>query len=168
VDIGVWMSRGTLREKLALRRDLNPEAAWNLTHWPTGIAEGQNRLFVACDGVWSGYFTLAADALYHPDDAAAPFTVLFDTRTWTPMPPTPAKRFRGFTYQVPLVLGTSGVCPELGTTAETRRPRRTRRTGSDRAPSRRVSPRESPGAVDSTPGRQHTTLRRTINRQRPT
>ena len=101
MDIGIWMSRTVLREKLKLKSERNPEAAWNLRRWPQGFGEGENRLFVALDGMWRGYFKLSPDALYNPDDEAVPYTILFDTRTWTPIPSTPVKRFRGFTYQVP-------------------------------------------------------------------
>ncbi len=34
------------------------------------------------------------DALYHPDDMRTPYSLLFDTRTWTPIQPVPVKRFR--------------------------------------------------------------------------
>ena len=105
MDIGVWMSRDTLEDKLALRGDKNPEGAWNLTRWPSGFVEGEeNRLFVASEGAWRGYFQLADGALVNRADPTAGFSLLFDTRTWTPMPPQPRTRFRGFTYKVPAVL----------------------------------------------------------------
>src|SRR3990172_85114 len=95
------MSRAVLREKLKLKGERNPEAAWNLRRWPQGFGEDENRLFVASDEMWRGYFKLSPDALYNPNDEAVPYTILFDTRTWTPIPHTPVKRFRGFTYGVP-------------------------------------------------------------------
>jgi hypothetical protein len=102
VDIGVWMSRETLEDKLALRQDSNPQAAWNLNRWPSGFREGeQNRLLVASEGAWRGYFRLADHVLVNRADPAAAYTLLLDTRTWTPIPPVPATRFRGFTYKVP-------------------------------------------------------------------
>ncbi len=55
-------------------------------------------------GTWRGYFVLAADALYSPDAVYGAYTLLFDTRTWTPISQTAAKRFRGFTYDLPLVV----------------------------------------------------------------
>jgi len=101
VDIGVYMSRATLNEKLSLRREANPETAWNLRAWPQGFREGElNRLFVAADQCWRGYFTFT-HALFNPRDQAVPYAILFDTRTWTPVSPAPARRFRGFTYDVP-------------------------------------------------------------------
>jgi hypothetical protein len=101
MDIGVWMSKQTLAHKLEARHEKNPEQAWNLSKWPTRFSEpGENRLFVAAKGKWRGYFKLSKDALYNPNDAT-PYTLLFDTRTWTTIPPTPVKRFRGFTYKTP-------------------------------------------------------------------
>ncbi len=103
MDIGVCMSRSVLAQKLEARTERNPEEAWNLVRWPQGLSGNrENRLFVACDGRWLGYFKLSPDALYNPDDRA-PYTLLFDTRTWTPIPSAPANRFRGFTYDVPSV-----------------------------------------------------------------
>jgi len=98
------MGRATLDDKLSLRGHDNSVATWTLRRWPSGYQErGQNRLFVASAGAWRGYFVLATDALVNFDDPAAPYTLLFDTRTWTPVRPTKAKPFRGFTYQVPSV-----------------------------------------------------------------
>lgn len=105
MDIGIWMNATTLDEKLEARDEKNTEQAWNLARWPTGLSEkGEHRLFVASDGASRGYFRLAKDALYNPEDERTPFTILFDTRTWTTIPPTPAKRFRGFTYKVPAIV----------------------------------------------------------------
>ena len=102
MDIGVWMSAEALKHKLQARDEHNTEQTWNLTRWPTGFTEdGEHRLFVATSGCWRGYFTLSGEALFNPDDESAPFTLLFDTRGWTPIPPIPAKRFWGFTYNVP-------------------------------------------------------------------
>jgi hypothetical protein len=101
VDIGVCMSRATLRDKLSLRHDPNPETTWNLKTWPQGFRDGDlNCLFVAADGAWRGYFTFT-DALFNPRDRAAPYAILIDTRSWTPISPVPVHRFRGFTYDVP-------------------------------------------------------------------
>lgn len=109
MDIGVWMSPETLREKLALRGDRNPEATWSLSRWPSGWREGEGlRLFVASKGAWRGCFEVA-EALVNRADPAAAYTLLLDTRTWTPIPPVPARRFRGFTYEVPaLAVDPSG------------------------------------------------------------
>ena len=101
MDIGVWMSRQTLAHKLEARHEKNPEQAWNLSRWPTQFSEpGENRLFVAVEGKWRGYFKLSKDALYNPNDTT-PYTLLFDTRTWTTISPVSVKRFRGFTYKTP-------------------------------------------------------------------
>jgi hypothetical protein len=95
------MSRATLNEKLSLRRQPNPETAWNLRNWPTGFTDGEtNRLFVAVELAWRGYFTFT-DALFNPRDHAVPYSILFNTKTWTPIRPIEARRFRGFTYNVP-------------------------------------------------------------------
>ena len=102
MDIGVWMNRATLQEKLLQGSSRNPEASWNLRNWPRGFMEGgENRLFVACEGKWIGHFKIASDGLYNPRDASTPYTLLFDTRTWTLIQPRPAHRFHGFTYAVP-------------------------------------------------------------------
>ena len=102
MDIGVWMSAEVLEHKLTAREEHNTEQSWNLTRWPKGFTqEGEHRLYVASGGSWCGYFILSGEALFNPDDQSAPFTLLFDTQSWTLIPPTPAKRFRGFTYNVP-------------------------------------------------------------------
>ena len=101
MDIGVRMSKQTLAHKLEARHEKNPEQAWNLSKWPTQFSDpGENRLFVAVEGKWRGYFKLSKDALYNPNDTT-PYTLLFDTRTWTTIPPVAVKRFRGFTYKTP-------------------------------------------------------------------
>ena len=38
---------------------------------------------------------MSKEALYTPEDAVAPITLLFDTTTWTPIDPVPVSRFRG-------------------------------------------------------------------------
>ena len=59
---------------------------------------------------------LSRDALYNPDDERAPFGLLFNTRTWTPVEPEPAPRFRGFTYKVPRLLPVGSSSPDNNTT----------------------------------------------------
>lgn len=104
MDIGIWMGKATLAHKLEARNEKNPEEAWNLSQWPKGLSEEEeNRLFVASGGYWRGYFKLANEVLFNPRDQKVPYTLLFNTRTWTPIPKTPARRFRGFTYKVPPV-----------------------------------------------------------------
>jgi hypothetical protein len=96
------MNRGTLREKLRQAGTDHPEAAWNLRRWPTGWGRPRRRhLFVALDGAWRGYFRLEDVCLFNEKDQAVPYTLLFDTRTWTPIEAIPVKRFRGFTFEVP-------------------------------------------------------------------
>jgi len=96
------MGKKTLAHKLEARNEINPEEAWNLSRWPKKLSEeGDNRLFVASGGYWRGYFKLSKEALLNPRDKKVPYTLLFDTRTWTPIPKTPIHRFRGFTYKVP-------------------------------------------------------------------
>ncbi len=102
MDVGICMRPDVLEHKLEAQHEENPEQAWNMARWPNRLSEqGEHRLFVAAGGAWRGYFTLSPDALYNPDDPRVPFTLLFDSRTWTPIPRVPVKHFRGFTYNVP-------------------------------------------------------------------
>jgi hypothetical protein len=104
MDIGVWMSDQVLEHKLQAQQEKNTEQAWNLSRWPKGFtAEERHRLFVASGGAWRGYFTLSGEALFNPDDKSAPYTLLFDACSWTPIEPVPTKHFRGFTYSIPRV-----------------------------------------------------------------
>jgi len=103
-DVGVWMRPEVLAHKLEARHHAKPMQAWNMGRWPTQLSHpGEHRLFVASNGAWRGYFKLCDHALYSPEDPAAPFTLLFDARTWTPIEAIPVKRFRSFTYRVPSV-----------------------------------------------------------------
>jgi hypothetical protein len=97
MDIGIWMSPEVLSHKLEARTESNTLASWNTKSLPMGLGgSGQSdRLFVASQGVWCGYFLLSKEALWTPEDATAPFTLLFDTKSWTPIAPVPVKRFRG-------------------------------------------------------------------------
>lgn len=109
-DIGVWMRPEVLAHKLAARYGTKPIEAWNMGRWPTRLSRpGQHRLFVASNGAWRGYFRLCDDALYTAEDPRAPFTLLFDARTWTPIAPLPVEHFRGFTYRVPGVSTEAGI-----------------------------------------------------------
>jgi len=109
MDVGVWMPAEVLAHKLQARHDANPEQVWNLSRWPSRLRDpGPHRLFVAAEGAWRGYFVISREALYNPRDPSAPFGLLFETRSWTPIPPAPAKCFRGFTYRVPLSTDGSG------------------------------------------------------------
>jgi hypothetical protein len=101
MDVGVWMRAEVLEEKLRARGEANSEQVWNLSRWPRGFSqEGENRLFVAVKGAWRGYFTLSHEAMINPRDSTA-YSLIFDTRTWTTIPPVTVKCFRGFTYKVP-------------------------------------------------------------------
>jgi hypothetical protein len=103
MDIGIWMAAATLEHKLEAREEKNPEQTWNMSRWPTRLSQdGENRLFVASGGYWRGYFKLSDEVLYNPLDRVK-YTLIFDTRTWTEIPRTPVRRFRGFTYKVPSV-----------------------------------------------------------------
>lgn len=98
------MAANVLSHKLEGRNHANPEQTWSLTRWPSRLSEpGPHRLFVASAGAWRGYFVLASDALFNPDDPSAPFALLFDARSWHPIPPVPVSPFRGFTYTVPVL-----------------------------------------------------------------
>jgi hypothetical protein len=102
MDIGGWMRAEILADKLQARQEDNTEQAWNLSRWPKGFTEEEeHRLFVASEGAWRGYFVLSHEALFSSNDPSTPYTLLFDTRTWTPIRPVPARSFRGFTYNVP-------------------------------------------------------------------
>lgn len=102
MDVGIWMRTEVLQHKLEAQHEENPEQTWNMARWPSRLSEeGRHRLFVAAGGAWRGYFTLSSDALYNPDDPRAPFTLLFDARSWTPIKKLTVKHFRGFTYNVP-------------------------------------------------------------------
>ena len=97
MDIGVWMSPGVLVHKLEARAERNTLASWNTKSVPGGLGQSceVDRLFVASRWAWRGYFVLSTEALWTPEDAPAPFTLLFDTTTWTPIDPVPVSRFRG-------------------------------------------------------------------------
>jgi len=107
MDIGVVMSRDMFEDKLECARDgKSPETTWSTRRLPKALTPGwTNRLFVAVEGRWLGYFPLSGDVLWNPEDAGAPYALIFDTRRWTPIPPTPAPRFRSWTYMVPALDG---------------------------------------------------------------
>ena len=101
-DIGVWMRPEVLAHKLRTPHGAHVLEAWNMGRWPTRLSQsGEHRLFVASNGAWRGYFKLSEHALYNAGDPSAPFTLLFDPRTWTPIAAIPVKRFRSFIYSVP-------------------------------------------------------------------
>jgi len=97
MDIGVCMSAEVLEHKLEAQTEKNTEEAWNVRTVPKGLGQpGQvDHLFVACNRLWCGYFILSPEVLWSPNDTKAPLTILFDTKTWTPIKPVPVKFFRG-------------------------------------------------------------------------
>jgi hypothetical protein len=100
MDLGVVMDREVLAEKLEPGRG-SPRAVatWNTRRVPTRLTPGwTNRLFVACQGRWCGSFTLSGDVLWNPQDAAAPYALIFDPHTWTPIAAGRAPGFRGWRY----------------------------------------------------------------------
>jgi hypothetical protein len=103
MDLGVTMSADMFEDKLEHATDgKNPEATWNTCRLPKRLVPGwNNRLFVALDGLWRGYFPLSGEVLWNPDDPAAPYALIFDTRRWTRISPRPAPRFRGWRYLEP-------------------------------------------------------------------
>ncbi len=97
MNVGLWMSPDVLAHKLEAQDEKNTDAAWNVAQLPVGLGRpGEvDRLFIASDRKWRGYFVLRKDALWSPEDRRAPFTILFDTRTWKEIAPLSVARFRG-------------------------------------------------------------------------
>jgi hypothetical protein len=97
VDLAVWMSPEVLEHKLEASDDENHETTWNIASLPEGFSSSKlpHRLFVASNGHWRGWFLLADEVLWNPQDAQAPFALIFDTTTWTPIQASAARRFRG-------------------------------------------------------------------------
>ena len=74
-------------------------ATWNTRLLPKRLTAGwTNRLYVASQGTWRGYFPLSGDVLWNPDDETAPCALIFDPRRWTLIAPMPAPSFRGWRY----------------------------------------------------------------------
>jgi hypothetical protein len=100
MDVGVVMSRAVLADTLedgCVRQ--RAVATWNTRRVPTRLTPGwTNRLYVACDGRWCGYFPLSGDVLWNRADVQAPDALIFDPRRWTPIAPQPSPRFRGWRY----------------------------------------------------------------------
>ena len=100
-DIGIYTSMVTLEHKLEQAGDgRGAEATWNMARLPKNLGKGKgpDRLFFAADGFWRGYFILAKDVLYNPEDEEKPYSLIFDVTTWKNIPPAPVKKFRGFRY----------------------------------------------------------------------
>lgn len=119
VHIGIHTRWEILEDKLELRdHPRSTKGTWQLTRLPEKLSpEGSNRLYVAVDGVWQGYFLLEDDILWNPDDRRCPYSLVFDTRSWVDIRPLRTKRFRGFTYDTPAgeeVVPTGGAGQETG------------------------------------------------------
>jgi hypothetical protein len=97
VDVAVCMSEAVLAHKLEARDEKNTIVTWNVARLPRGLGQPGtvDRLFVASAGRWRGYFILSKEALWSPEDEAAPYALIVDTTTWTPVATTPAPSFRG-------------------------------------------------------------------------
>lgn len=98
-DLGVAMSPEVLEHKLEEAGDgRGPLATWITRRLPRLDEGWSNRLFVAAGGLWRGYFPLSGDILWTPEDAAAPYALIFDPRGWTRIPGAAVRRFRGWKY----------------------------------------------------------------------
>ncbi len=100
MDLGIVMGREILQDKLEdgrVRR--RAVATWNTRRLPKRLTPGwTNRLFVACQGSWRGYFALSGDVYWNPEDETAPYALIFDPRRWTPIAAGPCPSFRGWRY----------------------------------------------------------------------
>jgi len=86
MDVGVYWSAAVLEHKL--ERHGQPgttEEVWNCRRLPRGLGSSQDRdrLFVASQGRWRGFFRLASEILYTPQDPACPYALIFDVNSWT-------------------------------------------------------------------------------------
>lgn len=100
MNLAIVMRQEVLADKLedghGRRRAV---ATWNTRRVPKRLTPGwTNRLFVAAQGRWRGYFPLSGDVLWNPKDDAAPYALIFDPRRWTPIVAGPAPSFRGWRY----------------------------------------------------------------------
>jgi len=98
MDLAVVMRPEVLADKLEDGRG-RAVATWNTRRLPTRLTPGwTNRLFVATQGHWRGYFPLSGDVFWNPRDVAAPYALIVDPRRWRPIGPTPCPSFRGWRY----------------------------------------------------------------------
>ena len=100
MDLAVVMRHEVLADKLEDGRvQRQAVATWNTHRLPTRLTPGwTNRLFVASQGRWRGYFPLSGDVFWNPKDEAAPYALIVDPRRWTPIVATPCPSFRGWRY----------------------------------------------------------------------
>lgn len=114
MDVAVCMSEAVLAHKLEARDEKNTTVTWNVARLPRGLGQRGtvDRLFVASAGRWRGYFILSKEALWSPEDRAAPYALIVDTATWTEVAPTLAPSFRGLRALSSLV-GSASPSPTL-------------------------------------------------------
>ena len=100
MDLAVVMHQAVLADKLEDGRERGRAVAtWNTRRVPTRLTPGwTNRLFVASQGRWRGYFPLSGDIVWNPKDEAAPYALIVDPRRWTPIAAAPCPSFRGWRY----------------------------------------------------------------------
>ena len=100
MDLAVVMRSEVLADKLEDGRGRGRGVGtWNTRRLPTRLTPGwTNRLFVASQGRWRGYFPLSGDVFWNPKDAAAPYALIIDPRRWTPIAAAPCPAFRGWRY----------------------------------------------------------------------
>ncbi len=100
MDLAVVMPHDVLADKLEDGRvHGRAVATWNTRRLPTRLTPGwTNRLFVASQGRWRGYFPLSGDVFWNPKDQAAPYALIVDPRRWTPVAAAPCPSFRGWRY----------------------------------------------------------------------
>jgi hypothetical protein len=100
MDLAVVMPHAVLADKLEdARVHGRAVATWNTRRVPTRLTPGwTNRLFVASQGRWRGYFPLSGDLFWNPKDPAAPYALIVDPRRWTSIAAVPCPSFRGWRY----------------------------------------------------------------------
>ena len=100
MDLAVVMPHDVLADKLEDGRvHGRAVATCNTRRLPTRLTPGwTNRLFVASQGRWRGYFPLSGDLFWNPKDPAAPYALIVDPRRWTPIAAAPCPSFRGWRY----------------------------------------------------------------------
>lgn len=113
MDIGLCWSAAVLEHKLErFEQEGVVEEVWNCRSLPQGLdpRPDGNRLFIAVDQQWVGFFRLVPEVLYNPEDSGCPYAIIFDAKSWRRLPnPVPCRRFRGWTYKIPLdVLSAAG------------------------------------------------------------
>jgi hypothetical protein len=101
LDIGIYTLPEVLADKLGQRDAARrAEGTWNMRRLPRELGKGAtpDRLFVACQGAWRGFFRIVPEVLFVPEDTEKPYSLIFDLNSWRDIAPTPVLRFRGFRY----------------------------------------------------------------------